>query len=171
MKLSNHWRGLSGRRALCHWGTLRRRWELSTSAVEEAATPLIPGSGARRMTTAATPATCAPACTAVVLGRRGAPACSGGGRPGRTASETTSRGWTVFETPSTPGPLPSIRSSTSGRDRAWTLVSSSVVLFRWARERSAASRGLVGECPAAVEDPGDLSGALAIRSGRKRLLA
>ena len=33
MKLSNHWRGLSGRRALCHWGTLRRRWELSTSAV------------------------------------------------------------------------------------------------------------------------------------------
>ena len=74
MKLSNHWRGLSGRRTLCHWGTLRRRWELSTSAVEEAATPLIPGSGARRMTTAATPRD---VCTCMHSGGPGAPRSSG----------------------------------------------------------------------------------------------
>ena len=107
---------------------------------------------------------------AVVLGRRRAPACSGGGRPGRTASETTSRGWTVFQTPSTPGALPSVRSSTSVPDRVWTLVSGLVVLVRQAQERSAARRrsGSSARHPTAVEDPGDLSGALAIRSGRRR---
>jgi len=43
--------------------------------------------------------------------------------------------------------LPSVRSSTSVPDRAWTLVSGSVVLVRRARERGAASLGLVGEAP------------------------
>jgi len=46
-----------------------------------------------------------------------------------------------------------------------------VVLFRWARERGAASLGLVGERPAAVEDSGALAEALAISYGRKSLLA
>jgi hypothetical protein len=44
-----------------------------------------------------------------VLGRRGAPACSGAGDHGRTASETMPRGWTVFEIPSTPRSLLSVR--------------------------------------------------------------
>ena len=38
-----------------------------------------------------------------VLGRRGAPACSGGGRSGADGERNNIRGWTVFETPSTPG--------------------------------------------------------------------
>jgi len=39
------------------------------------------------------------------------------------------------------------------------------------RERGAASLGLIGERPPAVEDPGNLAGALALRSGRNRVLA
>ena len=60
---------------------------------------------------------------AVVLGRRGAPACSGGGQPGADGKRNNVQGWTVFETPSTLGSLPSVRSRTSGPDRAWTSVS------------------------------------------------
>ena len=41
---------------------------------------------------------------AVVLGRRGAPACSGGGQPGADGKRNNVQGWTVFETPSTWGP-------------------------------------------------------------------
>ena len=37
--------------------------------------------------------------------------------------------------------------------------------------RGAASLGLIGECPPAVEDPGNLAGALAHRFGRNRVLA
>ena len=107
---------------------------------------------------------------AVVLGRRGAPACSGGGQPGADGKRNNVQGWTVFETPSTLGSLPSVRSRTSGPDRAWTSVSA-WFLFRWARERGAASLVLVGERPAAVEDSGALAEALAIRYGRKSLLA
>ena len=90
---------------------------------------------------------------AVVLGRRGAPACSGGGQPGADGKRNNVQGWTVFETPSTPGSLPSVISSTSGPDRAWTAVSGSVVPVSLARERGAVSLGLVGERPPAVEDP------------------
>jgi len=51
------------------------------------------------------------------------------------------------------------------------VVSGSVVPVRRTRERGAASLGLIGECPPAVEDPGNLAGALALRSGRNRVLA
>ena len=83
-----------------------------------------------------------------------------------TARETPTMGWTVFETPSTPGSLPYFRSSTSGPDPVLTSVSGRVVPVMLVRERSAA-----GERPAAVEDPRNVAGALAIRSGRKGLLA
>ena len=84
----------------------------------------------------------------------------------RGASGTTSTGWTVFETPSTPGSLPYFRSIMSGPDPVLTSVSGRVVPVMLVRERSAA-----GERPAAVEDPRNVAGAIAIRSGRKRLLA
>jgi hypothetical protein len=48
---------------------------------------------------------------------------------------------------------------------------SAVVPVRRTRDRGAASLGLIGECPPAVEDPGNLAGALAHRSGRNRVLA
>ena len=41
---------------------------------------------------------------AVILGRRGAPACSGGGRSGADGERNNVQGWTVFEIPSTHGP-------------------------------------------------------------------
>ena len=85
---------------------------------------------------------------------------------GRTTSGTTSTGWMVFETPSTPGSLPYFRSSTSGPDPVLTSVSGRVVPVMLVRERSAA-----GERPATVEYPRNVAGALAIHSGRKRLLA
>ena len=69
------------------------------------------------------------------------------------------------------GALPSVRSNTSGPDRAWTGISGSVVPVRRTRERGAASIGLIGERPPAVLDPGNLTGALALRSGRNRVLA
>jgi len=43
-----------------------------------------------------------------------------------------------------------------------------VLLVWWARERGAASLGLVGESPPAVEDPENLDGALEIRPARCR---
>ena len=57
------------------------------------------------------------------------------------------------------GALASVRSSTSVPDRALTAVSGSVVLVRRARERGAVPLGLViiGECPPAVRDPGNLA--------------
>ena len=63
------------------------------------------------------------------------------------------------------GALPSVRSNTSGPDRAWTGVSGSVVPVRRTRERGAASLGLIGERPPTIEDPRNLAGALALRSG------
>ena len=45
------------------------------------------------------------------------------------------------------------------------------LLVRRARELDAASLGPVGERPPGVEDPGNLAGALTIRSGRKHVLA
>ena len=173
MKLSNHWRGLSGRRALCHWGTLRRRWELSTSAVGH-----LRRRGGRH---------------APDPRLRRPPHDNGSDPPrrvhlhaqrwswgaaelrredeGRTASGTASRGWTVFETPSTPGGLPSVGYNTSGPDRPWTTVSGSVVTVRRTRERGAASLGLIDERPPTIEDPRNLAGALALRSGQNRVLA
>ena len=41
---------------------------------------------------------------AVILGRREAPACSGGGRSGADGERNNVQGWTVFEIPSTHGP-------------------------------------------------------------------
>ena len=76
-----------------------------------------------------------------------------------------------------PGGAAELRRDDEGRTasgtttRGWTAVSGWVVPVRLARERGAASLGLVGEQQAAVEDPGNLAEALAIRSGRKRLLA
>ena len=69
------------------------------------------------------------------------------------------------------GALPSVGYNTSGTAQPWTAVSGSVVTVRRTRERGAASLGLIGECPPAVEDPGNLAGALALRSGRNRVLA
>jgi len=58
-----------------------------------------------------------------VLGRRGALACSGGGRSGADGERNNIRGWTVFETPSTPGSLGAVGSDTSVPDQALTTVS------------------------------------------------
>ena len=74
-----------------------------------------------------------------VLGRRGAPACSGGGRSGADGERNNIRGWTVFETPSTPGSLGAIGSDTSVPDQALTTVSNSVVLRQAGARRCSGS--------------------------------
>ena len=60
-------------------------------------------------------------------GRKGRRSWGGSGaparRPGVDGERNNVQGWTVFETPSTLGSLPSVRSRTSGPDRAWTSVS------------------------------------------------
>jgi len=96
----------------------------------------------------------------------GAPRSSGVTMRGGQRAEQRPRGGRYLKHRPPPGSLPYFRSSMSGPDPVLTSVSGRVVPVMLVRERSAA-----GERPAAVEDPRNVAGALAIRSGRKRLLA
>ena len=89
---------------------------------------------------------------AVILGRRGAPACSGGGRSGADGERNNAQG---------PPGVPRNRRIKNERSR------SGVDYGQWlgrprqarrARERGATLLGLVRECPPAVEDTGNLAG-------------
>ena len=85
---------------------------------------------------------------AVILGRRGAPACSGGGRSGADGERNNAQG---------PPGVPRNRRIKNERSRSGVdCVNDSVVLVRQARDGGSALRccsglGLVGEGPPAVE--------------------
>jgi len=103
----------------------------------------------------------------------GAPRSSGVTmRGGRRAEQGPGGGRYLKHRPPLGALLP-VRSRTSGSDGALTLVSDWFVLVpRQAAPQGVDFRGeLVGECAPAVEYPGNLAGALALRSGMENMVS